>query len=71
MIMYKFELSKNQIEKYESWDKSLPKLEPGHFGASGGGYWFRFTPTGIGDVVVVGRDDVPELDCDLTDWDNF
>ncbi len=69
--MIKFELSQSQLKKYEEWKASLPKIDSGHFGASGGGYWFKFTPTGIGDIVVVGRDDVPELDCDITDWENF
>lgn len=66
-----FELTPKQVKKYNKWKKGLPKIEEGHFGAAGGGYWFKFIPTGIGDVVLAGRDDVPQLDINLTDYDNW
>ncbi len=67
----KFELTEDQEARYRVWKNSLPIIPEGHFGAAGGGYWFKFIPTGIGDIVLAGRDDVPELDINLTDYDNW
>ena len=67
----KFELTEDQEVRYRVWKNSLPIIPEGHFGAAGGGYWFKFIPTGIGDIVLAGRDDVPELDINLTDYDNW
>jgi len=71
VVKYRFELDHAEIAKYEAWLKTLPKIENGAFGAAGGGYWFKFTPTGIGTLVKAGRVDVPELDIDLTDFDSW
>jgi len=68
---YKFELSEPEAKKYEEWLKTLPKLENGAFGAAGGGIWFKFVPTGIGTIITAGRVDVPELDINLTDYDDW
>ncbi len=65
--MNKFELSPKQEIEYKKWKDSLPKVE--NFAAIGGGYWFKFTPTGLGTVLEVGRTDVPHLDINLTEWD--
>ena len=67
----KFELTEEQEVRYRVWKNSLPIIPEGHFGAAGGGYWFKFNPTGIGMVVLAGRDDVPELDINLTDYESF
>ena len=67
----KFELSTEQLAKYYQWKDKLPKLPEGHFGAAGGGYWFKFIPTGIGMLVLAGRYDVPHLDIELTEYENF
>jgi len=64
--MKDFELTKEQEEKYEDWRKSLPYAD---FGAVGGGETFHFTPTGLGTLVKVTRDDGYELD--LTEWEYF
>jgi hypothetical protein len=61
----KFELNKNQQLKYELWKASLPNI------INRGSYWFKFTHTGIGTGVLVGRSDVPEHDMDLTDYESF
>lgn len=66
-----FELSDKQVKQYEEWKKKLPTIPDSHFGAAGGGYWFKFVPTGIGMIVLAGRDDVPEHDVNLTDYENF
>jgi hypothetical protein len=66
-----FEISAQQLEKYYRWKDTLPKVPEGHFGAAGGGYWFKFIPTGLGTILIAGREDVPELDIDLTDYQNF
>lgn len=66
-----FRLSGIQVEKYNEWKKQLPTIPDSHFGAAGGGYWFKFIPTGIGMIVLAGRDDVPEYDINLTDYDNW
>jgi hypothetical protein len=68
---YSFELTENETKKYNVWLTTLPKISDGFFGAAGGGYWFKFIPTGIGMITLAGRDDVPELDIDLTDYDNW
>ena len=68
---YKFELSDSEINKYEEWLKTLPKIDSGRFGAAGGGYYFKFMPTGLGTIVIAGRYDVPEMDINLTDFNNW
>lgn len=67
----KFELTDKEVKKYNKWKKKLPEVDEGKFGAAGGGYWFKFIPTGIGDIVLAGRDDVPEFDINLTDYDSW
>jgi len=64
--MEEFKLTNEQEQKYKNWRKSLPKA---YFGAVGGGYTFHFTPTGIGTIVKVTRDDGFELE--LTEWENW
>lgn len=66
MRTIKFELSPEQVEKYEKWHKSLKKID---YGTTGGGYSFIFTPTGLGDIVKVRRDDGQEID--LTEEDKW
>jgi hypothetical protein len=66
-----FRLNGKQIEIYNKWKKKLPTIPDSHFGAAGGGYWFKFIPTGIGMVVLAGRDDIPEMDINLTDYESF
>jgi len=66
-----FELNDNQIKRYNEWKNKLPRISEGHFGAAGGGYWFKFIPTGLGTIVIAGRDDVPEMDIDLTEYKEF
>lgn len=68
---YRFELTDIEINKYNQWLETLPKIPDSYFGVAGGGYWFTFTPTGLGTIVTAGRDDVPEMDIDLTDFDNW
>lgn len=68
---HKFELTDKQESKYKEWLKTLPIKPEGYFGAAGGGYWFKFIPTGIGVIVIAGRDDVPEMDIDLTEYEYF
>jgi hypothetical protein len=70
-LIYSFELTEEQRKKYEEWKESLPKISEGYFGAAGGGYWFKFIPTGIGMLVLAGRDDVPEMDINLTEYEDF
>ena len=70
-MIYKFELNKEEEKKYKDWLKKLPKIPESHFGAAGGGYWFKFRYTGIGVSVEAGRDDVPEMDVDITDYGNW
>lgn len=65
----KFELNKVEEERWEKWKKTLPLISDKTFGFVGGGYWFKFIPTGIGTLVYAGRLDVPHLDIDLTDYD--
>ena len=64
-----FKLDETQFEKYVAWQEKLEEENPKYYGAAGGGYSFIFTPTGLGDIVKVRRDDGEELD--LTDMDNW
>lgn len=57
--------------KYEEWLSKLPDIPNDKFGAIGGGTWFKFRPTGLGYMITVGRDDVPELDTDITNFENW
>ena len=60
--MKKFELTDEQLAKYDEWKRDLPPLEPATIG---GAYSFLFTPTGLGCEVVVIRVDGHKID--LTD----
>ncbi len=70
-MSYNFDLSPSEEEKYNKWLNKLPQISAGHFGAAGGGHWFKFIPTGIGCIIIVGRSDVPELDENITDYDSW
>lgn len=70
-MRYKFELTEKQRNRYVRWVRTLPELPNDYFGVVGGGYWFKFIPTGLGVIVMAGREDVPEMDIDLTEYDNF
>lgn len=61
-----FTLSEEQVKKYKEWHSSLNKI---HYGTIGGGYSFIFTPTGLGEIVKVRRDDGQEID--LTEIDKW
>ena len=64
-----FELYESQFKKYVEWHEKLEETNPKYYGAAGGGYSFIFTPTGIGDIVRVRRDEGEELD--LTEEDTW
>jgi len=63
--MEEFELSPEQMEKFNEWIKN--KVVPPT--TLGGAYTFCFTPTGLGDIVEVRCVDGTKID--LTDYDNF
>lgn len=64
----RFVLSAEQHKKYDEWRKEKNKTKGEvYVGAIGGAYTFCFTPTGLGDMVVVKCADGTELD--LTDYD--
>ena len=65
--MYKFELTEDQIKKFEKWQK---KHEPMYTGAIGGRYTFEFTPTSIG-IAVVAVDNLTHTELNLTDYENW
>lgn len=58
-----FEMSAEQVKKYEKWRKKLPKE---YFGAAGGGEHFIFTTTGIGMGMSVKYGD---HEIDLTEYE--
>lgn len=68
-MTYKFKLTKEQEIKYDAWLKRIPKLPSGQFGSTGGGYWFKFIPNGLGTIVTAGRDDGYEIN--LTEYEDF
>ena len=63
----KFELDDEQVKKYLDWYAKLPEAA---IGAIGGRIVFSFCNTSIGQVVRV-RDDVSDLELDLTDYDSW
>lgn len=65
-IVGPFELTEEQIKKYEEWRSSK---KGSYRGPIGGGYTFCFTPISIGVIVVVKCDDGTHLD--LTEYENF
>jgi len=63
-----FILSAAQYKKYDEWRKEKNKKDGEvYVGAIGGAYTFCFTPTGLGDIVVVKCADGTELD--LTEYE--
>ena len=63
-----FVLTAEQHKKYDEWRKEKNKTKGEvYVGAIGGAYTFCFTPTGLGDMVVVQCADGTKLD--LTDYD--
>jgi len=67
--MYKFELDKTEIEKFQSWKKKQKEIDP-HIATAGERWTFMFTPTGLGTIIKV-KDELLGDEIDLTDWDNF
>lgn len=63
----KFELDDKQMKKYSDWHAKLPE---GTGGAIGGRIVFTFCNTSIGQVVKV-RDDISDLELDLTDYESW
>lgn len=47
----KFELDEDQLKLLKQWQKKIEKHKDNS--VSGGRYTYKFTPTGIGDIVVV------------------
>ena len=66
MSKTKFELDEEQTAKYEAWRKAKGEV---YVGAIGGAYEFCFTPTGIGQIIVVKCADGTALD--LSDMDSW
>jgi hypothetical protein len=64
-----FELLEKEEKKFNKWAKKLPKVKHKNLGNSN--IWLKFTYTGIGIRVDVGRNDVPNLDKDITDYDSW
>lgn len=66
-----YKLNKKEQKKYISWKKNLPKVSESYIGTPNGSYWFKFRYTGIGIIVEAGRDDVPDMDINLTDYSSW
>ena len=49
-MIINFSLSESQIKKFQAWKKLLVKIYKDSFKDS---FEFRFTPTGIGDVIII------------------
>lgn len=62
---HNFKLNDKEIKNFEKWEKSLPQLQKNIKYS----FWYKFTPTGIGDAITVGRTDIPEYDKNITDYD--
>ena len=66
--MTKFALDSSQIAKLEEWFKTKDLTE--YTGAIGGRFTFSFTPTSLGDVVIVS-DNLKKDEINLTDYDSL
>ena len=66
--MKQFELSKDQLKKYEDWveENNFSQIDAG---AAGGAFTFSWTPTGLGDIVKVRH--ILGAELDLTEWEYF
>lgn len=62
-----FKLSEEQLVKLNEWKK---QFEGRYEGASGGAFTYCFTPTSLGDVVVV-QDSMSGKEIDLSDYDSW
>lgn len=60
--MLQFNLSEDQLKKADEWMKQREK----YVGAIGGQFTFKFTPTGLGVIVVISD---AEGSLDLTNYD--
>ncbi len=67
--MYKFELSEDEIKKFEKWKKKMKKKDDS-MPTAGERWTFMFTPTGLGTVTEV-LDNATNEKIDLTDWDTW
>lgn len=61
-----FNLSETQMSKLKEWQEAI-KFIYGEYGS----YTYSFRPTGIGDVVTVSCDLVPNKELDLTEVENW
>jgi hypothetical protein len=62
----KFELSETQLEKLNQWKEAINTVH-GEYGT----YVYSFRPTGIGDIVTVESNLVPNKTLDLTEIENW
>lgn len=62
----KFELTEDQMNKVKVWQEAIHTI----FGEYGS-YTYCFKPTGIGDVITVQCDLVPNKELDLTDIETW
>ena len=62
----KFELSETQIEKLKEYQSAIFVI----FGEYGS-YTYKFKPTGIGEIVTVECDLVPNKEFDLTETEHW
>jgi hypothetical protein len=67
--MYKFELDKAQMQKFEKWKKTQEKAYQSRT-TLGERWTFCFTPTGLGIVVSV-IDNATKDTLELTNWSDF
>ncbi len=79
----KFEVSEEQHQKIERWlnDVVIPHLrkkkpkafrygDQPYYGAIGGGLTYSFTPTGLGEILVV-TEALSKMELNLTDYDSW
>ena len=75
--VFNFSMDSSQIEKFERWaklqDNKVAKLQNkkfAYYGASGGGYIFEFSPSGIGTSIYV-RNSITKDTIDLSEYHNW
>ena len=70
MMISKFELNEDQIEKFDTWKENQLKKNKDELSFVGGRWSFTFTQTGIG-ICVVAVDNLLKEETVLTDLESW
>lgn len=66
----KFELLDKEVKRANKFMNSQKKKRDNYVGAIGGAFSYKFTPTGIGDIVQI-IDNITKETLDITDYGSW